>query len=88
MSDSYEYVALQEIVHDGVRAYHVGDFVPAENVAAHGYTDEQVAKRERKAAESAAESGQGTPPPGQGADETTTNATPAQGRGARKPTTT
>ncbi|MUN41407.1 hypothetical protein [Actinomadura litoris] len=51
----YEYVALQEIWHGGVRAYHVGDPVPAENVEAHGYSAEQVAKVDTKAAAQAAE---------------------------------
>lgn len=36
MSDN-EYVALQPINHLGVRAYNVGDRVPADNVKAHEY---------------------------------------------------
>jgi hypothetical protein len=49
-TDAYEFVALQQIDHNGVRAYNPGDLVPAANVEAHGYTSEQVAKRSSKAA--------------------------------------
>jgi hypothetical protein len=44
MADSTSgYRALQPIAVDGVRAYNVGDPVPAENVEAHGYVvGEQV----------------------------------------------
>ena len=37
MSDNTEYVALQPIDHNGVRAYNPGDRVPASNVKRHGY---------------------------------------------------
>ena len=51
MSETYEYVALQEIFEGGVRAYNVGDPVPAENVKARQYkVGEQVARRDTKAA--------------------------------------
>lgn len=46
----YEYVALQEIWHGSVRAYHVGDPVPAANVQANSYSAEQVAKVDTKTA--------------------------------------
>jgi len=57
----YEYVALQEIWHGGVRAYHVGDPVPAANVEANGYVvGEQVAKAATPTAEQTAPGAGGT----------------------------
>ncbi|MGI5171875.1 hypothetical protein ACQEU3_46790 [Spirillospora sp. CA-253888] len=70
MAPVYDYVALTEIWHGGVRAYNPGDPVPAENVQEHGYkVGEQVAKAgtktagnaERNAAEAADSAGL-TPP--------------------------
>jgi hypothetical protein len=40
-----DYIALQPIDHGGARAYAAGDPVPAANVEALGYSDEQVAER-------------------------------------------
>lgn len=46
-----EYVAIQDITHDGARAYNVGDAVPAANVERWGYLDlGLVARRTTKAA--------------------------------------
>ncbi len=49
-----QYVAVQTISHHGVRAYNVGDPVPASNVAKHGYDDDGlVAKTSTKAGKAA-----------------------------------
>lgn len=40
----YEYVATAPIDHDGVRAYNVGDPVPADNVKTHGYDKDGLVK--------------------------------------------
>ena len=48
------WVAVAAIDHGVVRAYNIGDPVPASNVVAHGYdTDGLVAKRGTKAANAA-----------------------------------
>lgn len=64
MSETYAFVALQEIWHGGVRAYNPGDFVPADNVQANNYeVGVQVAKRGSEAAEQAETDPPGEAPP-------------------------
>lgn len=50
----WDYVALEPIDYQGVRAYNPGDLVHVDNVNAHGYLEDKlVAKRETKAAKAA-----------------------------------
>lgn len=42
--EGYDYVALQPIMYDGVRAFNTGDPVPTAHVKDHGLSEDQVAK--------------------------------------------
>ena len=39
------FVAVEPILHDGARAYNIGDAVPASNVKAHGYLEAGLVRK-------------------------------------------
>lgn len=53
MPEGYDYVALQPIEYDGVRAFNTGDPVPNEQVKNHDLSTDQVAKRDSQKAKQA-----------------------------------
>lgn len=53
MPEGYDYVALQPILYNGVRAFNTGDPVPNSHVKDHNLGDDQVAKADSPKAKQA-----------------------------------